>query len=144
MALDSIELDEPSSPANKHKIVVGVDDTPDNLSLLSRIVVNAGYTFFGATSGAECLALVARVVPQLILLDIQMSEMDGFETCRQLRADMRFTHVPIAFITARQSVEDVRTGMAAGGNDFIVKPFDHEKFVERLSYWTRRRVNKGW
>jgi DNA-binding response OmpR family regulator len=90
------------------------------------------------------LALVMRVVPQLILLDIQMSEMDGFETCRRLRADMRFKHLPIAFLTARQSVEDVRTGTAAGGNDFIVKPFDHEKFVERLSYWTRRQVNKAW
>ena len=138
-------MNEPLPAAiNKNKIVVGVDDTPDDLALLGRMVTKAGYTFFGAASGAECLALVARLVPQLILLDIQMSEMDGFDTCRQLRADTRLTHVPIAFLTARQSAADVNTGIAAGGNDFLLKPVGRAKLVDRLNYWTRHRVNKGW
>jgi two-component system, OmpR family, response regulator len=137
-------MNEPFPSDNNSKIVIGVDDSADNLSLLERIAVNAGYAFFGAASGAASITLTARVVPQLILLDIQMPDMDGFETCRQLRGDRRLSQVPIAFLTARQSVADVRTGMAVGGNDFIVKPFDHEKLVERMHHWTRRRVNTGW
>ena len=129
---------------NRSKIIVGVDDVPESLALVDHIVSDAGYTFMGAGGGAECLALVARIVPQLILLDVEMPKMDGFETCRLLRADGRLTHVPIAFLTARKSSEDVRKGMAAGGNDFVLKPFDRAKLIERLNYWTRHRVNKSW
>jgi len=138
---------EPSAASgtnNRSKIIVGVDDVPESLALVDHIVSDAGYTFMGAGGGAECLALVARIVPQLILLDVEMPKMDGFETCRLLRADGRLTHVPIAFLTARKSSEDVRKGMAAGGNDFVLKPFDRAKLIERLNYWTRHRVNKSW
>ena len=138
---------EPSTAAaanNRSKIIVGVDDMPESLSLVGHIVSDAGYTFMGAAGGAECLALVARIVPQLILLDVEMPKMDGFETCRRLRADGRLTHVPIAFLTARKTSEDVRRGMDAGGNDFVLKPFDRAKLIERLNYWTRHRVNKNW
>jgi two-component system, OmpR family, response regulator len=138
---------EPSvAPAtnNRSKIVVGVDDMAESLSLVGHIVSDAGYVFMGAAGGAECLALVARIVPQFILLDVEMPKMDGFETCRRLRADWRLTHVPIAFLTARKTSEDVRKGMAVGGNDFVLKPFDRAKLIERLNYWTRHRVNKTW
>jgi two-component system OmpR family response regulator len=136
----------PAAPTatNKSKIIVGVDDAPESLALVGHIVSDAGYVFMGAVGGNECLSLIARIVPQLILLDVEMPEMDGFETCRRLRTDTRLTHVPIAFLTARKSTEDVRTGMAAGGNDFVLKPFDRAKLVERLNYWTRHRVNKRW
>ena len=129
---------------NRSKIIVGVDDVPESLSLVDHIVSDAGYTFMGAAGGAECLALIARIVPQLILLDVEMPKMDGFETCRRLRTDSRLTHVPIAFLTARKSSEDVRKGMSVGGNDFVLKPFDRAKLIERLNYWTRHRVNKSW
>ena len=138
---------EPSAaPAanNRSKIIVGVDDVPESLALVDHIVSDAGYTFMGAGGAAECLALVARIVPQLILLDVEMPKMDGFDTCRLLRADGRLTHVPIAFLTARKSSEDVRKGMSVGGNDFVLKPFDRAKLIERLNYWTRHRVNKSW
>jgi two-component system, OmpR family, response regulator len=138
------ELSAASVANNRSKIIVGVDDVPESLSLVGHIVSEAGYTFMGAAGGNECLALVARIVPQLILLDVEMPKMDGFETCRRLRADGRLTHVPIAFLTARKSTEDVRSGMAAGGNDFVLKPFDRAKLIERLNYWTRHRVNKSW
>jgi CheY-like chemotaxis protein len=133
-----------SAANNRSKIVVGVDDMPESLGLIDHIISDAGYTFMGAVGGTECLALVARIVPQLILLDVEMPKMDGFETCRLLRADGRLTHVPIAFLTARKTSEDVRKGMAAGGNDFVLKPFDRAKLIERLNYWTRHRVNKSW
>ncbi len=133
-----------AASANKSKIIVGVDDTPESLALLEHVVTDAGYTFFGAASGAECIGLLARIAPRFVLLDIQMPEMDGFETCRRIRTDPRLQTVPIAFLTARKTTEDVRTGMAAGGNDFIVKPFDPAKLRERIHYWAARRITKGW
>ena len=131
-------------PANRSKVVIGVDDDPSCLTLLDRVVGSAGYTFLGVASGQECMTLVARTVPRLILLDIQMPDMDGFETCRRLRAEKQLIHVPIAFLTARKTTADVRKGMAIGANDFIVKPFEPAKLTERLHYWTRHQVNRTW
>jgi len=125
------------------KIVMGVDDAPENLFMLQAAIKHAGYTFLGAKSGAECLSLVSRVVPRLILLDIEMPEMDGYETCRKLRSNPELRHVPIAFLTARKTPADVTAGMQAGGNDFIVKPFDHIKLIERVRHWTSRSVGRA-
>ena len=126
--------------ANKNKIVIGVDDMPQHLRLLQQCVVSRGYTFMAAASGTECLGLVALVEPRLILLDVQMPELDGFETCRRLRSFDRLAHVPIAFLTSRNSPEDVQMGLAAGGNDFILKPVTIARLMERVQYWTSRRV----
>lgn len=134
-------MSEPESlSANKNKVVIGVDDLPQHLRLLQQCIVSAGYTFFGATGGLECLQLVARIQPRLILLDVQMPEVDGFETCRRLRVDTSLNYVPIAFLTSRSSPEDVKLGLAAGGNDFILKPVSVQRLMERVRYWTSRRV----
>ena len=122
------------------KIVLGVDDAAENLFLLQSAVKAGGYTFMGARSGAECLSLLRRAVPKLVLLDIEMPVMDGFETCRQIRAIPELRQVPIAFLTARKTREDVRMCLAAGGNDFIIKPFDMVKLLDRIKYWTARRI----
>lgn len=128
------------------KIVLGVDDVPQNLLLLEGVLGAAGYTFLSVASGRECLTMLTRVVPRLILLDIQMPEMDGFETCRRIRAIRELAAVPIAFLTASKSPEDVRAGLASGGNDFIVKPFDIQKLLLRVEHWTTRRiaVSSSW
>jgi two-component system OmpR family response regulator len=127
--------------AGRGKVVLGVDDQPENIMMLESILESQGFTFFGASSGMECLSLVQRVNPRLILLDVQMPLMDGYETCRRLRRIPEFRSIPVAFLTARKEVEDVRTGIAVGGNDFIVKPFDPVKLVNRVVHWTNRRVN---
>jgi len=124
------------------KVVLGVDDAPENLFLLQAALKNAGYSFIGAKGGRECLTLVGRIVPRLILLDIEMPDLDGFETCRKLRANPEMRHVPIAFLTARKSPADVSAGLDAGGNDFILKPFDHVKLLERVRHWTSRSVGR--
>jgi two-component system OmpR family response regulator len=122
------------------KIVLGVDDVPQNLMVLEAVLGAAGYTFLAVGSGRECLTMLTRVAPRLILLDIQMPEMDGLETCRRIRAILALAHVPIAFLTASKSAEDVRAGLASGGNDFIVKPFDIKKLLLRVEHWTTRRI----
>jgi CheY-like chemotaxis protein len=122
------------------KIVLGVDDAPENLFLLQAAMKSAGYTFIAAKSGRECLSLLSRVTPRLILLDIEMPDLDGFETCRRIRQNRDLRHVPIAFLTARKGPEDVKSGLAAGGNDFILKPFDPMKLLDRVKHWTSRSV----
>ena len=72
-----------------------------------------------------------------------MPEVDGFETCRRLRSDSALNHVPIAFLTSRNSTDDVKAGLAAGGNDFILKPVVIARLMERVHYWTSRRVSVG-
>jgi two-component system cell cycle response regulator len=135
----SFTQDSPES--NRSKIVMGVDDVPENLALLKAYVVAAGYTFFGAASGEECTAMASRIKPRLILLDIEMPNgIDGIETCRRLRRSPDLARVPIAFLTAHKTAQAVMAGMAAGGNDFIAKPFRQDKLIERVRHWTSRRV----
>ncbi|HUB98063.1 MAG TPA: response regulator [Stellaceae bacterium] len=127
-----------SSPNSK--IVVGVDDAPENLALLEAAVRAGGFNFIGASSGLECLSLLARIEPRLVLVDIEMPDMNGFEVCRRIRLSPEMRHVPVAFLTARRTAEDVRNGMQVGGNDFIVKPFDVIKLLERIRHWTSRKL----
>jgi CheY-like chemotaxis protein len=123
---------------NRSKIVVGVDDVPANLTILEVAVRSADYTFIGAKSGAECLEVLNRVRPRLLLLDVRMPDMDGFELCRRVRQRPDFARVPIAFVTACKTEVDVRTGLAVGGNDFIVKPFTVKHLLDRVGYWVAR------
>jgi CheY-like chemotaxis protein len=133
-------MDPAEAIARKGKIVLGVDDQPENLQMLEGLIEAQGFTFFGVPSGPEALSLAQRISPRLILLDVQMPGMDGFETCRRLRAIFSLKQVPVAFLTARKAAADVQAGIAAGGNDFIVKPFDPEKLIGRVLHWTGRRA----
>jgi CheY-like chemotaxis protein len=126
---------------NRGKIVIGVDDVAINLKILGAYIQKAGFSFIGAPGGAECLDLTTRVQPRLLLLDIQMPGIGGIEVCRRLRRRPEFRNVPIAFLTASNMAEDVKEGMQAGGNDFITKPVQQAKLIERVSYWVHKRVS---
>lgn len=126
--------------SRKAKIVLAADDQPENLVILESLVEAQGFTFFGVETGLDAISLATRISPRLILLDVQMPLMDGFETCRRLRGIRELRPVPIAFLTARKASDDVRTGLLAGGNDFIVKPFDPDKLIARVIQWTGRRL----
>ena len=138
--LTAVDVDTINREHRRSKIVMAVDDAPETLSMLKALVSAAGYSFMGARTGKECLDLVTRAVPRLILLDVRMPDMDGFETCRRLRALFTIKQVPIAFLTTTKTAEDVRNGLNVGGNDFIIKPFDAEKLLLRVQHWTARRV----
>ncbi|MBV8537493.1 MAG: response regulator [Alphaproteobacteria bacterium] len=124
----------------RSKLILAVDDSPEDLALLNAIVMGAGYTFVGAASGEDALSLVHRCTPRLILLDIQMPGLDGIETCRRLRENSQLKTVPIAFLTARKTRGDVKEGLAAGGNDFIAKPIHRDTLLQRVQHWTNHRV----
>lgn len=125
------------SASRRGSLIMGVDDDAMNLRLLNEIVVGMGHSFLSARSGAECLGLLYRAAPKIILLDVMMHDMDGFETCRRIRADFPMLKAPIIFLTALNNPEDVARGIGANGNDFIIKPFRPEKLRQRINYWLR-------
>jgi putative two-component system response regulator len=103
-------------------VILVVDDTPDNLSLMSGLL-SGDYTVKVAPSGARALKIAhADTPPDLILLDIMMPEMDGYEVCRQLKADPRTAAIPVIFLTAKSEVKDEQHGFQLGAVDYITKP----------------------
>jgi DNA-binding NtrC family response regulator len=121
------------------KILV-VDDDPASLSVLTAALEPEGYEILAASDGAAALRVAARARPSLVLLDIMMPDMDGFETCRRLKAQEGGRDTPVVFITARGDTEDVVEGFRAGGVDYVVKPFQTAEVVSRVS--THVRLNR--
>jgi DNA-binding response OmpR family regulator len=118
--------------------ILGVDDDIDQLIVLQTHLEAAGYTFFGATSGEEAVKLARQISPRLVILDVRMRGMDGFEACRQLRLDRAFAKMPILLLTAHHTEAEVLKAKAAGANDFIVKPFDGAQLEARIRHWLSR------
>jgi signal transduction histidine kinase len=116
---------------NKGNILV-VDDTPDNLRLLSAMLTAQGYEVRKALNGKMALTACQILVPDLILLDINMPEMNGYEVCRQLKADEKTNDIPIIFISALDDVLDKVKAFNVGGVDYITKPFHGEEVLSRI------------
>jgi len=113
------------------KILI-VDDYPANVKLLERNLRSAGYTTVAAYDGAEALEKVQAEHPDLILLDIMLPKIDGYEVCHRLRADETTAVIPIIMITALKEMADRIRGLEAGADDFISKPFDRGELLARV------------
>lgn len=111
---------KPESPNHMPTILV-VDDAPTNLTLLAGLL-NKSYRVKLASSGPKALDLIQRAPPDLVLLDLMMPDMDGYEVCRRIKQDERTRHIPVIFLTAMQEPEDETRGFEVGGADFIHKP----------------------
>ena len=109
-----------------------VDDNPTNLSVLSEALSSAGFRFRVAVGGESAIAVIERNPPELILLDVQMPGIDGFETCRRLKANPITQHIPIIFTTALADTESKMKGFALGAVDYIPKPFEQEEVIARV------------
>ena len=112
--------------------ILVVDDTPANLRLLTNILAEQGYRVRPALGGALALRSVAMKPPDLILLDVRMPEMDGYTVCRHLKADPAVRSVPVIFISALNESTDKIQGFAAGGVDYITKPFEPAEVLVRI------------
>ncbi len=110
-----------------------VDDTPENLRVLGDLLRVHGLTVRVAASGVMALRSIAARRPDLILLDIHMPEMDGFEVCRRLRDSPGTTDLPILFLSASDNVIDRVQAFSSGGQDFISKPFESEEVLARIT-----------
>lgn len=110
-----------------------VDDNPANLHLLIEYLTSSGHNTIMAASGEEALEKINMFMPDLILLDILMPGMDGFETCRHIKANDITHDIPIIFMTALSDVNDKVKGFEIGGVDYITKPFQHKEVVARVN-----------
>ena len=113
--------------------VLLVDDQRENLDVLVGILKPEGYDLRVALNGAVALDLARRFAPDLILLDVVMPEMDGFEMCRRLQADPALSDTPVVFLTGRTELADVVAGFEAGGVDYIPKPFRKQELLMRVA-----------
>lgn len=112
--------------------IVIVDDNPNNLQVLSSMLQQAGYKVRPALSGEIALRAIAASPPDLILLDIRMPGLDGYETCRRLKADSLSREIPVIFISALNETDDKLAAFAAGGVDYVSKPFQTEEILARV------------
>ena len=113
------------------KILI-VDDVPDNREILEQILELEGYDVVQVPSGEVALEIAPRTSPDLILLDIMMPGIDGFETCRRLKSDKATRNIPVIFITARTNTDDAMKTSQAGGVDHITKPFKEQEIRARV------------
>ncbi|NJC71704.1 response regulator transcription factor [Planosporangium thailandense] len=116
--------------------VLVVDDEPNICALLSATLRLTGYDVRVATGGNEALVAAAEYEPDLVVLDVMLPDLDGFEVAQRLRASGQ--HVPVLFLTARDAVEDRISGLAVGGDDYVTKPFNLEEVVLRIRAILRR------
>jgi CheY-like chemotaxis protein len=108
-----------------------VDDHPNNIEILEALLED-DYQLTVAMSGEEALELVREFTPDLVLLDVMMPGIDGYETCRQMRATTALDHTKIIFVSARVRPEEQSQGYAAGADDYLTKPFDRKRLIEKV------------
>lgn len=124
-------MDRPTDGKIKADILV-IDDTPENLALLNQMLTERGYKVRSVTKGSTALRGAQAAPPDLILLDVKMPQMDGYEVCQHLKADDRTCDIPVIFISALGDVFDKIQAFKVGGVDYITKPFQVEEVLVRL------------
>ena len=113
--------------------ILVVDDTPQTLQLLVAILSGANYTVRPADSGALALASALAYPPELVLLDVNMPEMSGFEVCRQLKQNPATQAIPVVFLSGLTDLDDRVQGFQLGAVDFVAKPFQRDELLARVS-----------
>ncbi len=126
--------------ASEARLLV-VDDEPNIVELLSMSLRYAGFEVATATNGREALAEARRFRPDLVLLDVMLPDVDGFNVVRRLRGEG--ARVPVLFLTARDATEDKITGLTLGGDDYVTKPFSLEEVLARIRAVLRRLPGAG-
>ena len=117
---------------NQTNQVLIIDDSPEQIRYVSQILKPEGCRIYAATSGEEALKILERHLPNLILMDIVMPEMDGFTLCKIIKSDSRTADIPVIFATAYHDEEYIGRGFEAGGCDYVGKPFIRQELLERV------------
>ncbi|WP_439134624.1 response regulator, partial [Pseudomaricurvus sp.] len=118
--------------STQQDIVLVVDDSPDSLSLISDVLEEANISVLVALEGRQALTIAQRLRPDMILLDAVMPKMDGFETCRRLKADPALAGIPVIFMTGLSETENIVQGLEAGGVDYLTKPIKPNELLARM------------
>jgi DNA-binding response OmpR family regulator len=125
-------IDSPSNPSSQ--VILIVDDIPDNLRVLSAALSEQNYQVRCAKNGSLALMGAKNATPDLILLDIQMPDMNGYEVCKKLKADIQTSEIPVIFLSALDDVFDKVEAFTVGGVDYITKPFQVEEVLVRVRH----------
>ena len=118
--------------------ILVVDDVADNVEILRMRLSALGYDVDEANDGEQALAKVAADPPDLVLLDIMMPKIDGLEVVRRMKADKSLPFIPVILVTAKATPKDVVTGLDAGGDDYLTKPFEIDELLARVRAHLRR------
>ncbi len=118
--------------SNKKPLILVVDDNPQNVQVLGGLLINEEYELGIASNGLKALEFVKERLPDLILLDIMMPEMDGIECCKVLKSNIEYSHIPIIFLSAKNETEDIVKGFEAGAVDYVTKPFIGAELLARV------------
>ncbi|MCG8317444.1 MAG: response regulator transcription factor [Pseudomonadales bacterium] len=121
-----------TSQSARKDVVLVVDDSPESLGMINDTLDAAGLTVLVALEGQQALTIASNITPDIILLDALMPNMDGFETCRQLKANRDLGHIPVIFMTGLSDTESIVKGLEAGGVDYIQKPVNGDELVARM------------
>ncbi|MGK9168540.1 PleD family two-component system response regulator [Inquilinus limosus] len=125
--------------------VLIVDDTEANAHILSVVAQDQYYAVLTASSGAEAIALAQDWQPDVIVLDVMMPELDGYETCSRLKADERTMHIPVVMVTALDGAAEKLRGLECGADDFLTRPIDTETFLARIKGLVRlKQLSDEW
>ncbi len=117
---------------DRKALILLVDDVPKNLQVLAAVLYQEGYEIAMADRGKAALELMENVIPDLILLDIMMPEMDGFEVCQKIKSNPKTENIPVIFLTARHETETIVKGFELGAADYLTKPFNAPELISRV------------
>ena len=126
----------------KKQKILAVDDNPINLKILEG-VLGEYYKILTATNGAEALEICANEPIDLVLLDVMMPEMDGYDVCEKLKEKMDTKHIPVIFLTAKTEIEDIVRGFDVGGVDYVAKPFNSVELFARVTTHIELKTLRG-
>lgn len=135
--------------ANTENIILIVDDSPTNLTILVDFLKDVGFITLVSKNGQDAINNLELVIPDLILLDVMMPGLDGFETCRKIKANPKYQNIPVIFMTALSDIGNKVKGLSLGAVDYITKPFQQEEVIARINlqlklrYLTRELAEKN-
>lgn len=133
----------PENNNHNQQLILIVDDNAQNLQFLGNILAEKGYEIGVAQGGLQALNFIASRQPDLILLDIMMPEMDGYEVCKKLKERQYTRHIPVIFLTAKTESEDIVKGFEAGGVDYVTKPFKSAELLARVKTHLEMKILRG-
>jgi DNA-binding response OmpR family regulator len=121
------------SAGQQKPLILIVDDVPQNLQVMGNFLIGKDYDIYMAASGQKALEMANKIWPDLILLDVIMPEMDGFQVCQELKAKAETKDIPVIFLTAKTQMEDILKGFEVGAVDYVTKPFNKKELLARVS-----------
>ena len=120
------------------KTILIVEDEEDIIELISFHIKKEGFQIEFTTQGDDALTMVEKVQPDLILLDLMLPGMDGFDVCRELKTSQQFRHIPIIMVSAKSEEPDIVAGLELGAEDYVTKPFSPKILISRVKAVLRR------